>query len=245
VIQTRIKFSPDGLTAKNQTLQELIKLAYGVQDNQISGGPDWISTARFNMEVKLDSSTIDQIKKLSPEQHKAARDEFFQTLLADQFKLVIHRENKLLPGYALVIAKNGPKVQAAKPGNTYPTGITGQDGLPAGPHKFDIGADGFKAQAIPMSFVAEHLAMHLNQPVVDRTGLIGDYDFTLKWPPKDETVETLVHKNAETGAKETTVHISPASLVAAIEEQLGLKLDPQTIPLPVLVIDRAEKPAAN
>jgi uncharacterized protein (TIGR03435 family) len=181
VIQTRIKFSPDGLTAKNQTLQELIKLAYGVQDNQISGGPDWISTARFNMEIKLDSATIDQIKKLSPEQRKAARDEFFQTLLADQFKLVIHRESKLLPGYALVIAKNGPKVQPAKPGDTYPNGIKGLDGLPGGPHKFAFGPDGFTAQALGMSFVAESLAMHLGQPVVDRTGLTGDYDFTLKW----------------------------------------------------------------
>jgi uncharacterized protein (TIGR03435 family) len=85
----------------------------------------------------------------------------------------------------------------------------------------------------------------LNQPVVDRTGLIGDYDFTLKWPQKGEPVETLVHKNAQTGAKETTVHIGAAALVAAVEEQLGLKLDPQTVPLPVLVIDRAEKPAAN
>jgi uncharacterized protein (TIGR03435 family) len=197
------------------------------------------------MEVKLDSSTIDQIKKLSPEQHKAARDEFFQTLLADQFKLVIHRESRLLPGYALVIAKNGPKVQAAKPGDTYPNGIKGLDGLPAGPHKFDFGSDRFIAQALPISFIAERMATHLNQPVVDRTGLTGDYDFTLKWPQKDETVETLVHKNAETGAKETTVHIGSASLIAAVEEQLGLKLDPQTIPLPVLVIDRAEKPAAN
>jgi uncharacterized protein (TIGR03435 family) len=246
VIQTRIVFRPDGLMAKNQTLQELIKLAYGVQDNQISGGPDWISTARFNMEVKLDSSTIDQIKKLSPEQHKAARDEFFQTLLADQFKLALHRETKLLPGYAMVIAQNGPKVQPAKPGDTYPNGIKEPDGLPGGPNKFTFGPDGFIAQALPMSFIAERMATHLNKPVVDRTGLTGDYDFTLKWPQKGEPpVETSVHTNAQTGAKETTVHIGSASLIAAVEEQLGLKLDPQTIPLPVLVIDRAEKPAAN
>jgi uncharacterized protein (TIGR03435 family) len=96
-----------------------------------------------------------------------------------------------------------------------------------------------------MSFIAERLAAHLQQPVVDRTGLTGDYDFTLKWPQKDEPVETVVHKNAETGAKGTTVHVNSAALVAAVEDQLGLKLDPQTVPLPVLVIDRAEKPASN
>jgi uncharacterized protein (TIGR03435 family) len=246
VIQTRIIYSPNGLVAKNQTLLELIKLAYGVQANQISGGPDWMSTATFNIDVKLDDSLVAELKKLTPEQHKMERDLMFQNLLADQFKVALHRESRLLPGYALVIAKNGPKVQPAKPGDTYPNGIKLPNGLPGGPNKFAFGPDGFIAQALPMSFIAERLAAHLNQPVVDRTGLTGDYDFTLKWPPKAEPpVETVVHKNAETGAKETTVHISSASLIVAIEEQLGLKLDPQTIPLPVLVIDRAEKPAAN
>jgi len=95
-----------------------------------------------------------------------------------------------------------------------------------------------------MSFMTDNLAKHLGQPVFDRTGLTGDYDFTLKWPPKGERPdEPLTHIDAQTGA--TTVHISSASLVAAVEDQLGLKLDPQTIPLPVLVIDRAEKPESK
>lgn len=246
VIQQRIIYSPNGLMAKNQTLLELIKLAYGVQANQISGGPDWMGTARFNVDVKLDDSLVAEIKKLTPEQHKMERDLMFQNLLADQFKLALHRESRLLPGYALVIAPNGPKVQPAKPGDTYPNGIQSSDGLPSGPHRFAFDSEGFVAQALPMSFIAERMATHLNQPVVDRTGLTGDYDFKLKWPTKAEPpVETLVHKNAQTGAKETTVHIGTASLIAAVEEQLGLKLDPQSIPLPVLIIDRAEKPAAN
>ena len=246
VIQTRIIYSPNGLMAKNQTLLELIKLAYGVQANQISGGPDWMSTARFNVDVKLDDSLVAEIKKLTPEQHKMERDLMFQNLLADQFKLALHRESRLLPGYALVIAPNGPKVQPAKPGDTYPNGIQSPDGLPSGPHRFAFDSDGFVAQALPMSFIAERMAAHLNQPVVDRTGLAGDYDFKLKWPQQAEPpVETSVHTNAQTGAKQTTVHIGAASLIAAVEEQLGLKLDPQSIPLPVLSIDRAETPATN
>jgi len=247
VIQTRIIYAPDGLKAKNQTLLELIKLAYGVQANQISGGPDWMATARFNVDVKLDDSLVAEIKKLTPEQHKMERDLMFQNLLADHFKLALHRENRLLPGYALVIAQNGPKVQPAKPGDTYPNGIKGPDGLSAGPHRFAFGPDGFVAQALPMSFIAERLATHLDQPVVDRTGLAGDYDFTLKFSPRGETA---AKSNEQTGTKITTMPVSSisthnAALVAAVEEQLGTKLDPQTIPLPVLVIDRAEKPAAN
>ncbi len=245
VIQTRIIFTPDSLRAKNQTLQELLKFAYGVQASQISGGPDWLATALFTIDAKLDESTVAELKKLTPEQQKMERDLMFQNLLADQFKVTLHRESRLLPAQVMMIAKDGPKFQAAKPGDTYPNGIKGPDGLPAGAHKFNFGPDGVIVQALPMSFVANNLAMHLGQPVVDRTGLTGDYDFTLKWPPKSEPpVETSVHTNAQTGAKETTVHITGASLIDAVEEQLGLKLEEQTIPLPVFVIDRAENPSA-
>lgn len=246
IIQTRIVFRPDSLVAKNMTLQELLKLAYGVQASQISGGPDWLATATFNVEARLDDATVTELKKLSPEQQKMERDLMFQNLLADQFKVALHRESRVLPGYALVIAKNGPKVQPAKPGDTYPNGIKGPDGLPAGPHKFNFGPEGVIVQALPMSFVSNNLATHLGEPVVDRTGLTGDYDFTMKFPPRDETAT----QSNESGAKTTTMPVSSisahnAALVAAVEEQLGLKLDPQMIPLPVLVIDRAEKPAAN
>jgi len=227
-------------------LQELLKLAYGVQASQISGGPDWLATALFNVGAKLDESTVAELKKLSPEQQKMERDLMFQNLLADQFKVTLHRESRLLPAQVLVIAKNGPKIQPAKSGDTYPNGIKGPDGLPAGPHKFDFGPDGVIVQALPMSFVANNLAMHLGQPVVDRTGLTGDYDFTLRFSPRGATT---VH-NEQTGAKETTMPVTSisahnAALLSAVEEQLGLKLDLQTVPLPVLIVDRAEKPATN
>jgi bla regulator protein BlaR1 len=246
IIQTRIMFTPDSLTAKNQTLQELIKLAYGVQENQISGRPDWIATARFNVEARLDSAAVAELKSLSPEQQKSERDQMFQTLLADQFKVALHRENKLLPAQVLVIAKNGPKIQPAKPGDTYPDGAKGLDGLPAGAHKFVAAPDGVTVQALPLSLIAEHLAMHLNQPVVDRTGLTGDYDFTLKFSPEGAMPDHKeVIRGKETMMQVRSVDARNTALLTAIEEQLGLKLEPQTIPLPVLVIDRAEKPTTN
>jgi bla regulator protein BlaR1 len=246
VIQNRIIFTPDSLVAKNQTLHELIRLAYGVPANHISGGPDWLATARFNVEAKLDSSVVAELKKLSPEQQKAERDRMFQTLLADQFKVALHRESKLLPSYVLVIAKNGPKIHPAKPGDTYPNGIKGLDGQPAGPHKFDMSSNGMTVQAMPIAFAVDLLSRHLNQPVQDRTGLTGDYDFTFRLTTEGGMTD---HKEVQ-GGKEVIVHpieaggLSPAFL-AAIEEQLGLRLDLQTLPQTVLVIDRAEKPSAN
>jgi bla regulator protein BlaR1 len=244
IIQTRIMFHPDSFMAKNQTLQNLLKLAYGVQESQISGGPAWIATAMFNIEAKLDDSTVAELKKLSPEQQKMERDQMLQNLLAEQFKVALHRESRLLPAQVLVIAKNGHKIQPAKPGDTYHNGIKGADGLPAGPHKFDFGPDGIIVQALPMSFITENLANHLNQPIVDRTGLTGDYDFTLRFSPEGAAA------HEENGRKMTTTSLSSldannAALVSAIEEQLGLKLNLQTVPLPVLVVDRAEKPGAN
>ena len=239
IIQTRILFHPDSFMAKNQTLQELIKLAYGVQASQISGGPDWIATARFNVDEKLDNATVAELKKLSPEQQKIERDQMFQNLLADQFKVALHRESRLLLAQVLVIAKNGPKIQPAKPGDTYPNGIEGADRASGrARHKFDFGSDGVIVQALPMSFVTQNLATHLNQPIVDRTGLTGDYDFTLRFSPEGGTA------HEENGRKVTTTSLSSldarnAALVNAIEEQLGLRLEPQFVPLPVLVIDRA------
>jgi bla regulator protein blaR1 len=245
-MQTRIVFTPDSITAKNQTLKELIKMAYGVQDNQVSGGPAWLATATFNVEAKLDSSVVAELKKLSPEQQKAERDQMFQNLLADQFKVALHRESKLLPAYVLVVAKNVPKIQPAKPGDTYPNGIKGVDGQSAGAHKFAMSPDGMTVQAMPISFVADILSRHLHQPVLDRTGLTGDYDFIFQWATEGETAN---HKE-NIGGKEVTVHTRPVggfnpALLSAMEEQLGLKLEQQSVPLMALVIDRAEKPAAN
>ena len=192
-------FSPDSLTAKNQTLQELLSWRMESRQARFRADPIGLPPPDSISKSNWTSSTVAEMKKLSPEQQKVERDLMFQNLLADQFKVAIHRESRLLPGYALVIAKNGPKVQPSKPGDTYPNGIKGPDGLPGGPHKFAFGPDGVIVQALAMSFVAESLATHLGQPVVDRTGLTGDYDFTLKWPPRGGTaVETM----GQTGKQE-------------------------------------------
>jgi uncharacterized protein (TIGR03435 family) len=246
VVETRIRYTPDSLMAKNQTLKNLIRLAYGVQDNQISGGPEWFDTARFNIEAKLDSSVAADLKQLSPPQQKMEVERMFQALLAEHFKVALHRESKMLPALVLVIANSGSKIQAAKPGDTYSNGIKGLDGQPAGPHKFEMSANQLTVQAMPISFVTDHLAMHMNQPVMDRTGLTGDYDFIFKWAPDGERADHKEHN----GGQEAHMHTMPMggmnqALIAAIEEQLGLRLDQQTVPLPVLVIDRAEKPSAN
>jgi bla regulator protein BlaR1 len=246
VIQSRIWFTPGSIKAENQPLKELIRWAYGVQDSQIFGGPDWISTARFNIEAKLDSATAAEFEKLGRQQQKSERDRMFQTLLEEHFHLVLHRDTKDLPALVMVIAKNGPKIQKAKPGDTYPDGLKGPDGTPGGPHKMNMGANELTFQAFPMKDVANLLTMHLGQTVLDRTGLAGDYDFKLHWAAAqdDMAAKNGVHEQKLT-EHTMSADNSEAAIAAAMEEQLGLKLEQQTAPLPIVIVDRAEKPSAN
>ncbi|MDQ1410588.1 MAG: hypothetical protein QOJ41_2323, partial [Acidobacteriaceae bacterium] len=93
----RLMFSPDGFTATNGTLQMLIHAAYGVEDNQISGAPSWLNSDHYDIDAKMDSATADALHKLSEDQGRIERQKMLQALLAERFKLAIHRETKELP----------------------------------------------------------------------------------------------------------------------------------------------------
>jgi uncharacterized protein (TIGR03435 family) len=108
-----------------------------------------------------------------------------QSFVADRFKLTVRREMKQVPGYALVIAKCGPYLHEAKSGDTYPDGIKGPDGQPAGAGTMHQGLGELTVQALPMALVTRLLTQQLGRAVLDRTGLTGNYDFTLKWVPDE------------------------------------------------------------
>jgi bla regulator protein BlaR1 len=213
-------------TATNVTLQALIRAAYGVEDDQISGGPDWLNSEKFDLEAKMDESAIEQMNKLSPDQRHLEHTRMLQALLADHFKLALHRETKELTVYVMSIAKGGPKLQEAVLGNTYPNGFKGLDGLPAGAGKIfadDRNQKGeMVGQGLQMSSLTSYLSLRLRRKVLDKTGLTAKYDFTLQWAPAD----------------------NQSVMFAAIQDQFGLALEPQTAPMEVLVIDHAEQPAA-
>ena len=178
----RILFSADRLTATRVTLKFLIKMAYGVEDDQILGASNWLNSETYDIEAKVDSSEVSEVSKLSDNQRMV----MFQRLLADRFKLALHRETKELPVYALVIAKNGPKLQEAKPGDTYPNGIKGPDGKPAGHAGMMMWGRGrLTGQGIPIASLVPPLSQQLSRTVQDRTGLTGKYDIELHWTPDD------------------------------------------------------------
>jgi uncharacterized protein (TIGR03435 family) len=230
--------SPDGVTVTAVTLIVLIQSAFHVTgDYGISGGPPWLNSERYDVEAKMDPEAADAVSKLSKEDRAVVQQHMLQALLAERFGLVIHRENRDMQVYTLVIGKNGSKLHEAKPGDTYPNGIKLSNGPGgAGVMLMRSGPGGtfiVTAQGVPLSSFLPQLSYNSGRPVIDKTGLTGKYDFELTY---------ALDQNASAGA---TSDSTGPSIFTAIQEQLGLKLEPGKGPVEVIVIDHAEKPSGN
>ena len=216
--------------SKGNPLKDVICSAYGVLTLQCVGGPGWIESDRYDIEAKPDGSTAEQMLKLSWKQRGAVEDRMKQALLADRLKLKAHFETREMPIFALVVAKGGLKMHEAKPGDTYASGLKRSDGKPFGAGVFSISGNGtVTAQGMSLDTLALNLPGMTGHLVENRTGLTGLYDFTFRYsvadpPPPDSNLP---------------------SLYTALEEQLGLKLEPEKGPVKVLVIDHVERPTEN
>ena len=232
----RMMYGPDGFEARNVTLRAILQEAYQVQANQIEGGPDWLDSDAFDVQVKMRKSADDAPpSKQNMDQVKLA----LQKLLAEHAGLVVHNETKVLPSYALEVAENGPKLQPALSKDPDDMKFNAPVHMGKQQMRMEIGGNqvyGIGAQGISADDLAQQLSRQLGTPVVNKTGLQGRYDFNLHWS----------HGKPSSGENETSAAASgEPSLFNAIQEQLGLKLQSQKAPTPVLVIDRLEKPAEN
>lgn len=232
----RVMFAPDAFTANGVTAKFLIGFAYNLKDFQISGGPGWIDSEKYDINAKLDEATIEALKKLTPDQAVEQRRLMLQGLLAERFNLKVSQSSKELPIYALVVAKNGPKLSPAadSPSSSGPGG---------GPKSMIRLAPGeFTATGITISNLIDRLSREVDRKVVDKTGLTGRYDFTLRWTP-DRPVP--VTSGADGGPAPPPPDSSGPSIFTALQEQLGLKLESQKGPVGTLVIESIEKPSEN
>lgn len=177
--------SRNGFIGTSITLLTLIGDAYRVEDHRISGAPQWLKSEKYDIEAKMDGSTADELRKLTKDQMKIERLRMLQSLLSDRLKLTVHRETKELPIYALVVAKDGPKLHEAKPGDTYPNGIKGPDGIGGpGMNVQTIGAGGRSeliGQGLTMASLVGLLSEQLHRTVLDKTGLTGTAPTILNW----------------------------------------------------------------
>jgi bla regulator protein blaR1 len=252
-------YGPDGFFANHVTLRSMIEEAYGVQDNQIVGGPDWLSSAAFDIQARIGNSG-----SVKPGfQDRSNLQKKLQTLLADHAKLALHSETRELPSYALVVSDGGLKLQQsadseAAPGaplSTPPSSkdlvymqsvMVGPNGQPeaAAAHsmRMQVGENQvvhLSAQGISITTFTDQLSRQLGVNVADKTGLKGNYNFSLQWQRSpDQSPSATSDPSIENAG-------SSASLMTAIQDQLGLKLEPQTQTMPVLVVDHIEKPTEN
>jgi uncharacterized protein (TIGR03435 family) len=237
------KFSANAVTVKF-----LLEQAYGVKDSQVIGAPAWLDSERYEIEAKPDHATGAAFDKLSPDQRREQLMLMLQGLLVDRFKLSLTHQSKDLPVYALLVAKNGPKFQESTykpPENSPDTPRAPGVGGPAQGGIMMSGRGQLKVTYGDMTMLADVLSRFAGRPVINKTSLTGKYDFTLKWTPDEGQGPMMPGGPRPVGDEPAPPETSGPSLFTAIQEQLGLKLEPQKAPMDVLVIEHVERPSEN
>ena len=250
--RTLIQQPPDGTSFRGAPARMVLETAFGVEDDRIIGAPSWINTNRYDIEAKVAPDDAPRLEKLKA----ADRNAMLLPLLAERFNLKYHHETRERATYALVVARGGPRLTKGEP---FPSGGP----KPPDPdHPEDPAKEHFKimtvpghieADSVPMDILADQLTrLHaIGRPVVDKTGLSGNYNFSLRWTPDNplppmldayppgSVVSGLAHAENPTDA-------APESpLFTAIQEQLGLKLLPEKSSVDVIVIDHIDPPSPN
>jgi bla regulator protein blaR1 len=206
------------LSATAITLKDLVASTYRVRGQAIIGGPEWASSERYNIEARAANEAGEAELRL-----------MLQALLADRFRLRLHKDTRDGAVYALGVGRGGPKLKAAGPDCDAGPGLITLVGR-------IIGKCGSAGQ------LAESLSRIMDRPVVDQTGRSGSFaDVKLDWVP-DETQYADFGRGVY--ARPVSDPSGP-SLFTAIQEQLGLRLEPARAPIEVIVIESAERPTSN
>jgi uncharacterized protein (TIGR03435 family) len=203
--------------ARNANVRLMIRLMFHLTDDQLSGGPSWLGNDIYDVDAKADRPrTLEELHVM------------FQNLLIDRFKLQFHTETKVMSAYALTVDKSGAKMT-----------------VNPSPENFDIpyrgvGFGEMQFTHVSMPYFTWFLAGFpaIGRPVVDQTGLKQFYDFTLEWAPE-------IPPGAD---PEIVAKLPPTNgldMFTAIRQELGLKLESGKVPVPVMIIDHAEKPTEN
>lgn len=211
-----------GMQVVNFSLNDLVMFAYDMQTKQIVGGADWMATDKFDIDAKPDipgQPNDQQIKGM------------LQKLLADRFAVKFHNDQKEMGAYVLTVGKDGPKM---KQNTSNPNGLPGLFFGPIGTLHV--------TNATMHDFTNLMQSTVLDRPVVDKTGLTGRWDFTLKWTPDESQFTGMGVKIPPPAADDAN---AAPPLFTAIQEQLDLKLEAQKTPVPVLVIDHVDHPSPN
>jgi uncharacterized protein (TIGR03435 family) len=234
-----VGYRPGGrLVAGNAPLAMLIQRAYSVQSYQVVGGPSWINTDGYDIEAKPEGNTDQKGMWL-----------MLQALLADRFKLAVHRETRDLPVYDLQTVRSGAKLPPPQGGNCSevmtapPTPGQPRPAPPCGPGLLRAGT-GLTMEAISVSMpvFAKQLSLILGKEVIDKTGFKRSFSLHLEFAIDDALAGLPNPAGPDASGQPKD---DRPSIRTALAEQLGLKLESSKGPVDVLVIDRVERPTGN
>jgi uncharacterized protein (TIGR03435 family) len=244
-VMVRMGGDPGRIDYANVALKAVLARAYGVKQYQVSG-PSWIDTERFDITAKVpDGVPKEQIPAMLAQ------------LLTDRFKMSTHKETKDQSVYALVVGKNGPKLtksepvggDGAAPRSFAAGGPGGGPGgaPPRGAMRMSMGGPGgtakMEANGVTMAQFADMLSNMLDRPVVDQSGVEGNYDIALDVSMEDMAgmrKMAVMHGPGPGGGEGNSEGGGAASIFTAVQG-LGLKLEPKKAPLEFVIVDRAEK----
>lgn len=233
----QVMMAPGGrITTKNVNVRFLLQQAYGVRDFQITGGPGWMGSERYDIVAKAEGD-----EDVTPEQVRV----MMQSLLADRFKLKLHRETKEMPVYALVVGKNGPKLKETSDEELPPIPAgegPGRGGARGGNMQIRMGRGLINGMGMTTEILATQLANQLGRTVIDKTNLTGRYTVKLEWTPEQGQGVAIVQRE---GGGDAPPPSDGPTIFTALQEQLGLKLESQKGPVAIIVIDSIEKPSEN
>jgi uncharacterized protein (TIGR03435 family) len=258
----RLMFTPDGTQISGAPLQLIVRDAFGVQEDRIIGLPGWAKTNRYDIQAKVAPEDAPKLEKLKMDQ----RASMLVPVLEERFSLKYHHEMRELPSYALVVARGGPKLKMSAvtdlPADFKPP-VPGDDSKAGGPgggarvegsgpnpsrgHMVHMMGPGrIEAEGSEVQILARILSQQLGRTVVDKTGLTGNYDYALTWTP-DTAPPPMPGGGPEGGPPHNEIGNTGAgpSLLTALQEQLGLKLESEKGKVDVIVIDHIDTPSEN
>jgi uncharacterized protein (TIGR03435 family) len=266
----RMRYTDDGVSVENFPLMLLVQQAYGVGKDRITGAPDWLNSEHYDIEAKMDGAAAEELKTLSADVVRAARQHMLRKLLEQRFQLTSHRETKELPVYNLVIAKGGSKLQETKPDDNAGSAdkpldaaaaakiagakTAGSSGGPLAAGGGGNASGGIKSTTTSASGGASFSmggrgGVRTNSGRgITVTALAATLASIAGRPVLDKTGLTGKYDyKLEYAPDDSQSDADPAgpSIFTAVQEQLGLKLDAAKGPVEIVVIDHIEKPSGN
>jgi bla regulator protein blaR1 len=233
-------------------IEMLLREGFHVEDDHIIGAPGWVKTQRYDVEAKVSPEDAPKLEKLKFDERRS----MIVPLLVERLNLKYHHETRELAGYALVVAKGGPKMKLSEvqppPPDAKPqaagAGPAAGDAPPPGPPQRRMlrmmERGHLEAEGSTTEMLARVLSDQVGRTVVDKTGLTATYDYNLEWTP-DNAAPAKPGADGGPPRNDNGSEAVGPSIFTAVQEQLGLKLESTKGMVDVIVIDHIDLPSEN